>query len=223
MSRIDEIVDQLKQKLIEIDERIKETEIYQKISDKYNSLTPSGQKLARYSTAIILVFLLVFYPVSQIQFSGTLISEFEDKRNLIKDLFKTYRESNLTNVLPPAPESNELMMQIQNSLSSSQLLPNQILGVISAEPEGKMIPKNLVKHVVQVQLGQLNLRQIVDIGTQLANLSGAIKVKDVSIDASPEKNGYFNATYKIYAFNVPIVEDEPEIPKNKNNSKSVDE
>ena len=98
----------------------------------------------------------------------------------------------------------------------------------SIEPEGRMIPKNLVNHVVSVEINQLNLRQTVEIGTQIANISTSIKLKDLKMNASLGKAGYFDVTYKIYAFNVPeaIQETPPEIEVQKgkkNQAKKLDE
>lgn len=222
MSRLLELKDQLKQKSLEYFEKFKETELYQKADEKYNSLTPHGQKIARYGIALFLFFILVFYPISQLEFSKTMVAEFEVKRELLRDLFKTYRTSSLTISLPQPPAEGELVSQIQSTLASAQLLPEQIVAVAPVEPEGQFIPKKLLSSAISVQLANLNLKQAVDIGTQLANLSGSIKVKDLFMSASTEKAGYFDVTYKVYAFNVPqpIVQAAPDIePPIKNKKK----
>lgn len=226
MSRLEELQDQLKQKFQETFEKIKETELYQKLDEKYKSLSPQGQKIVRYLSAILLIFVFIFSPVSQLQMSSTFIEEFESKRELLRDMFKTYRESSVTNMMPQPPSSVELIQQIQTTLSGAQLLPQQIVSVSAIEPEGKLIPKNIINNVVSVQLATLNIRQAVDIGTQLANISGSIKVKDLLMSASHEKAGYFDVTYKLYAFNVPktVVEAAPEAPDlNKGKKKKVDD
>jgi hypothetical protein len=212
MSRLDEIRDQFKEKFSEIFEKIKETELYQTGDEKYQSLSPSGQKMARYLTAILLIFLLVFYPVSQLQVSHDFVAEFEVKRELLRDLFKTYRESSATPALPPPPQDGELVSIVQSTLSGSQLLPQQIINVAIQEPEGRLIPQKLVNSVVAVKLSSVNLRQTVEIGTQLANISASVKVKDLEMIATEGKTGYFDVTYKLYAFNVPqpIVEAMPD-------------
>lgn len=222
MSRLQEIGEQLKQKGQEYLEKIKETELYQKIDEKYGSLTPQGQKVARYGTVLVISFFLLFYPLSQLQVSSSLIAEFEAKRNLLRDLFKTYRESTMTVTLPQPPTGGSLVAQINTTLSAAQLLPEQIVSVAPIEPEGQLIPKKLVNTAVAVHLINLNLKQTVDIGTQLANISGAIKVKDLTMSAG-EKTGYFDVTYKLYALNVPqpLLEAPPEIEPPSKNKKNT--
>lgn len=226
MSRLDEVRDQFKEKFSEFAEKFKETELYQKADEKYSSLSPSGQKMARYVAAAFVVFLLVFYPMSQLQVSHEFVAEFEVKRELIRDLFKTYRESSSTPSLPIPPQGGELVSQVHSMLSSAQLLPQQILNVGVVEPEGRIIPQKLVNSVVAVQLSSINIRQAVDIGTQLANISASVKVKDLEMTATEGKTGYFDVTYKLYSFNVPqpIVEALPDLePPTKGKKKKNDE
>lgn len=226
MSRLEEIRDQLKEKFTEIFEKIKETELYQKGDEKYNSLTPSGQRITRYLSALLVVFLLVFYPVSQLQMSHEFVAEFEVKRELLRDLFKTYRESSAAPALPTPPQGGELVSQVHTMLSGAQLLPQQIVNVGVIEPEGRLIPQKLVNSVVAVQLSSVNLRQAVDIGTQLANISASVKVKDLEMSATEGKTGYFDVTYKLYAFNVPqpLVEAIPDLePPTKGKKKKANE
>jgi len=213
MSRLDEIKDQFKEKFSELADKFKETELYQKADEKYNSLSPGGQKVTRYLSALLVLFFLVFYPVSQLQMSHEFVAEFEVKRELLRDLFKTYRESSAAPSLPTPPQGGELVSQVQSMLSSAQLLPQQIINVGVVEPEGRIIPQKLVNSVVAVQLSSLNLRQAVDIGTQLANISASVKVKDLELSATEGKTGYFDVIYKLYAFNVPqpIVEALPDL------------
>lgn len=227
MSRLDELKDQLKEKFTEIFTKIKETELYQKGDEKYQSLSPSGQKITRYVSVFLMLFVLVFYPMSQLQMSHEFVAEFEVKRELLRDLFKTYRESSATPALPPPPQGGELVSQVQSLLSTAQLLPQQILNVGIVEAEGRIIPQKLVNSVVAVQISSVNIRQAVDIGTQLANISASVKVKDLEMNATEGKSGYFDVTYKLYAFNVPqpIVEaiPDPEPPAKGKKPKATDE
>ncbi len=203
MSRFEEFFEQLKAKSTEIIEKVKETESYQQLSDRYQSLTPGGQKIVKFLGIGFIVFLFLFIPLSQISTSKEFIASFEDKRNLIRDLFKTYRESNHTSRLTPAPESGQLMGSINSTLQGEQLLPEQIVSVSIGAAEGRLIPQNLMTNVIDVKLTKLNLRQVVDIGSRLSALSTSVKLKDLLMSANNEISGYFDVTYKLYSLNVP--------------------
>lgn len=209
MSRLDELKDQLKTSLQTTWERIQESEAYNQLNDKYQNLSPSGQKIAQVVTAVVLAGIVFYSPISQLQLSSELLAQFEEKRTLIRDLFKTYRESSGDLQMAPAPQAGELISTVQNSLQSSKLIPEQIVSVNTTQAEGRLIPANLQQAVVEVKLAKLNLRQIVDIGAQLANISQAVKVKDMFMQANAELAGYFDVTYKLYALKVPEPLPEP--------------
>lgn len=218
MSRLDELKDQLKTSLQTTGERIQESEAYNQLNDKYQSLSPSGQKVAQVVTAVLIAGIVFYSPISQLQVSSELLAQFEEKRTLIRDLFKTYRESSGGLQMAPAPQANELISTVQSSLQGSKLIPEQIISVNTAQAEGRLIPANLQQAVVEVKLAKLNLRQIVDIGAQLANISQAVKVKDMFMQANAELAGYFDVTYKLYALKVPEPLPEP-APEPVNNKK----
>jgi hypothetical protein len=209
MSRLDELKDQLKTTVQTTWERIQESEAYNQLSDKYQSLSPSGQKVAQGVTAFLIAAIIFYSPISQLQISSELLTQFENKRVLIRDLFKTYRDASGGLQMPPAPQASELISTIQGSLQSAQLVPEQILAVDVSQAEGRLIPTSLQQAVIEVKLAKLNLRQIVDIGAQLANISQSVKVKDMFMQANAEMAGYFDVNYKLYALKVPEPLPEP--------------
>lgn len=217
MSRLDDLKEQLKASFQTTWERIQESEAYNQLNDKYQSLSPSGQKVAQVVTAVLIAGVVFYSPISQLQISSELLAQFEDKRTLIRDLFKTYRESSGGLQMSPAPQTGDLVSSIQSSLQGAKLIPEQIVSVNPTQPEGRLIPANLQQGVVEVKLAKLNLRQIVDIGLQLANISQAVKVKDMLMQANAEMAGYFDVTYKLYALKVP--EPLPEPPPEPVNTK----
>lgn len=209
MSRLEELKDQLKSSLLSGWERIQESESYNQLSDKYQSLSPSGQKITQAITAVIIAGVVFYSPISQLQISNELMAQFEDKRTLIRDLFKTYRDSTGGLQMAPAPQVAELISTIQSSLQNAKLISEQIIAVDPSQAEGRLIPSSLQQGVVEVKLAKLNLRQVVDIGLQLANISSAVKVKDMMMQANAEMAGYFDVSYKLYALKVPEPLPEP--------------
>lgn len=224
MSRLQEIADTLKVKFSETFEKIKETEAFQQLSDRYESLTPAGQKGVRAATVLFVLFILLAVPLSQFSSSKELVTSFETKRQLIRDLFKTYRESSQTSRLMPAPDSGTLMATVNSTLQTEQLLPEQIISVSVGAAEGRLIPQNLMTSVLDVKLAKLNIRQVVDIGSRLAGLSQSVKLKDMAVAANTELSGYFDVTYKLYALNVPAAPIElPPEPETKSKKKKSDD
>ncbi|MFZ3229410.1 MAG: hypothetical protein WA160_04335 [Pseudobdellovibrio sp.] len=203
MSRLDELKDQLKTTGQRIGNSIQETEAYQKLQDRYQSLNPNSQKLVWIGGACAIAFALLFYPVSQISNSQNLMTTFEEQRTLIRDLFKTYRESSGQTSVPVPPSIESLKASLESIIATADLLPEQRIGTIEATVEGRMIPQSLVSHVLEVKLAKLNLKQIVDIGTSITSLSASVKMKDLLISAHTSDTRYYDVTYKLYSLNVP--------------------
>lgn len=221
MSRFDELTEQIKSSLQQTWNRVQESEAYTQLNDKYQSLSPSGQKIAQIVTAFFIAGIVLYSPISQLQLSSDLLTQFEEKRDLIRDLFKTYRESSGHLQMAQSPQSNELISNVQTTLQSARLIPEQIVSVAATESEGRLIPVSLQQAVVEVKLAKLNLRQVVDIGTLLSGLSRVVKVKDMLMQANAEMAGYFDVSYKLYALKVPELPPEPPPEPTQSKKKST--
>ncbi len=213
MSRLEEIKDQLKATLSRVWDVIQESESYAKLQDRYQTLNAGSQRLVWIVGILLITFVIFSYPLLQISNSQVLINSFEEKRSLIRDLFKTYRESSGQAGIPVSPTNENLKNAVETILTVANLIPEQRVGIIQASPEGKLIPASLVSHVLEVKLAKLNLKQIVDIGTSIAAISESVKLKDMLIAAHANDTRYYDVTYKLYALNVPepTLEAAPEV------------
>lgn len=230
MSALEDLTNSLKARFEQLATRIQESDTYQKLAERYQGLTPQGQRLATIVVIVSISVLVLFSPMTTYFSSEEQISMFETQRDLIKDLFKTYREANKDAGVSMPPPADMLISQITGQLQSNQLLPEQIVGVSRGSFEGRLIPEKFVRDIVHVNLAKLNLRQIVDIGNVLNRLSESVKMKDLVITARTDINGYFDVTYKMYALNIPETQISPiaeiEEPssgskrRNKDNSES---
>ena len=220
------LVDTLKASAAQSFDRFRESSLYAKGQDRYENLSPGGQKLVILGGVAALIFFLLFVPFSNFTTSHIELSQFEEKRGLIRELFKTYRESSSNQNVAVPPNPGMLRNAIESVLTRAELLPEQKQGVVPGAAEGRLIPQNLIGEVVFVNLAKLNLKQIVDIGSGIAAISNSVKMKDISIRAHALDTRYFDVTYKLYSLNVPepVAELPPEPePKAKAPAKSENE
>ncbi len=217
MSMLENIKDQFKTLAAKLGAQIQESPAYAQAQDRYDSLSPAAQKIAKALGVAFLLLLVLFYPLSNLSSSSTALQTFEEKRNLIRELFRTYRESSSASGVVVPPRFEELRMKVDSAIARAELLPEQNLGVIESSVEGKLIPSALASHVLEVKLAKLNLKQIVDIGTSLVGISESVKMKDLLIRANLQDTRYFDATYKLYSLNVP--EPPPEAPPEPESAK----
>jgi hypothetical protein len=209
MSFADNLKDSAKSAFDKTSERVRESDAYIQLQDRYQNLSPSGQKLARAAGILLILFVFLFVPLSYLSSSSQSITLFESKRELIRDLFRTYRESSSTQnvTLPPAPDS--LRAQIQAVIQRAELTPEQNIGVAESSMDGRLIPQNLISSVLDIKLMKLNLKQIVDIGSAIVAINDSVKMKDVTIIANTTDNRYYDVTYKLYSLKVPEPIPEP--------------
>lgn len=221
MSQLDNFTEQLKASGTRIGQQIQESPAYQQAQDRYESLSPSAQKLVGIVGAIFLLIVLLFYPLTKLSTSQESLALFQEKRDLIRDLFRTYREASSAPNIPVPPPAEQLRASIENAIARAELLPEQKLGVMSGTSEGRLIPASLVTAVFEVKLAKLNLKQIVDIGASLVGISESVKMKDMLINANAQDTRYYDVTYKLYSLNVPQpTPDLPPEPEPRNNRRN---
>lgn len=217
----DDLKDRIISALNSLWERIQESSTYIQLRDRYENLSPQGQKLTLAGIAVLILLIVLSIPFSYLSNSSAYVTEFEDKRNIIRELLKVTRDASDVPQLSIAPTPDRLRSQIDEMLRGRDLLPEQIQNVAIANSETDLIPKNLSQGGVQVQLGQLNLNQFLEIAHSIQSINSSVKLKDLTVRASSLDPHYFDVTMKLVALAIPeppaqMIEDEPKKPRKKN-------
>lgn len=204
----EELQDQIKEKLTEAWERVEESPTYNNLREKYETLSPNAQKGLIAGTVLFFALILLSFPYSYYSGSSTYIEEFESNRGLIRSLLKASRIASDTST-PISVLPHELKSRIQNDLSTLQLLPEQVGGVIDLDVStlgGAVAPASIKQDAVGVSLKKLNLKQVVDIGFQLQKISPSVKMVGLEVIAGSPDPHYFDALYKLVIFSMPSSE-----------------
>lgn len=220
MSQFDNVKEQFKALGTKVSQQIQESPTFAQAKDRYENLTPTAQKMFITLSVFLVVLLLFFIPLSNLSESQTTLSEFEERRNLIRELFKTYRESSAAPDVTIPPSYEGLKSSVESIIARAELLPEQNIGLSEGSPEGRLIPTSLVSNVLQVKLAKLNLKQIVDIGSSIVAISDSVKMKDLLISANRQDTRYYDVTYKLYSLKVPTPNIEPAPEPEKNSKKT---
>lgn len=221
-----DIISQIKDRIKSLWAQFEESSTYQQLMDKYEDMSPRNQKLVQIGSVVGSILLLLMIPLSNIFSSSDFVTEFEDKRDLTRDLLRTFRDANQAPNIPQPPDLGSLQTRIQAELQNLRLNPDQIKSVNESASNSQLIPEEFSKGAIEVNIANLNTRQLVDIGFQLSNLHPSVKMTDLDINASIEKPGYFNLMAKIISLKPPevtIAQAEPEEPKNRNKKAKTDE
>lgn len=211
---LDDLKDNLKNQLSQTWSHIEESAIYNQLRDRFENLSPRRQKLTLMGTGALIALLILMVPFSYFTDSSQSISDFENKRSLIREMLKASREASEAPDLPPAPPADMMRGTIEGQFKAANLLPEQMKGIQVMAADTGLIPKNLLAEGLKVNLAKLNLRQIIDISYNLQSLSPSVKMNEINITANAEDARYFDVEFHLASLAVPqmalpeIIEDD---------------
>lgn len=194
-------------------EQFQESSIYIQVKEKYENLTPVMQKVTVVGICVLLLYTVLAVPLGMYSTSHSYVTEFEDKRELIRDLLKSSREAQESPNLAVPPPIESLKAQIDSQLQTSKLLPEQNGGSEVLMDKPRIIPGNLAQGVLSVKLNKLNIRQILDLGHQFQSINTSVKMTDLVMQANTQDPRYFDVVYKLAVLSVPSFDEmaaEPE-------------
>ncbi len=200
---IDDLKDNLKSHLRQGWSRIEETSFYNQLKDRFENLSPTHQMLTMMGAGALMALMVISIPYSYYSQSTANISTYEAKRSLIRELLKVTRESSEVPDLPVAPTAEILKSNVENQLSIAHLLPEQIKAIEIISAETGLIPKNLLESGLKISLAKLNLRQIVDLGYNIQNISPSVKMNSLNISTNQEDSRYLDMEMRLVSLAVP--------------------
>ncbi len=203
MSALEDFKERLSSDLKSLAERVQESSLFVQLKDKYENLTPIQQKISVVFVSLFVLYIFFSIPLSYYSTSSDYVTEFEEKRDRIRELLKVTRDAKETPNIPVPPDMSTLRAQIQGLLESDRLIPTQIKGIENAVTTSRLIPNNLSQGTVNVSLAELNLRQLVEIAHQLQSISQSVKMTDLEITANSKNSHYFDVIYKLVVLAIP--------------------
>lgn len=212
----DDLKDQLTEQFGQVWAKIQDSSTFIALKERYENLTPPMQKTVVAASAAVAILTILSFPYGTLTESSTQLTEFEDKRGLIREMLKVSREVSQVPQLNGAMDVGALQGMIESELTRMQLLPEQIISQQATDAAGSLIPKNLISGAFSLQLSKLNLKQIIDVGYYLQAVAPNIKLEDMKLDANASDNKYFDVVFKLVAFTVPKAQEpEPEVAPGK--------
>jgi len=201
-------------------EKLIESSFFIKAKDSYNNFSPGIQKLLQVSAFVFILILIFYSPINELSTSADNLQQFSQYRKLTKELFQISRDASATvSNIPIPPDSQSLMARVKSELVQARLNPEQIKSILQSSAD-KGLPEQLNQGAVDVQLSNLNLKQIVDIGYKLQNINLSIKMQNVVIEANAKDPRYYDVTYKLAILKIPTFEPPPiEIDEPKKGNK----
>lgn len=204
----DEIKERLQEQFNALAAKIQENQAAQKLIERYQDLSPELQKAVLFGLGSLVALILFLFPWMFYSGSITQLDEFEEKKQVIRDAFHYGRMAAILPPAPPATSTIELQDSINTLLKGQQpqLLPDQIVSITPFDnfaAKSPALPINLLQSGLAISLSRLNLKQIVDIATQIQELRSTAKMVGLKVKATEENPHYFDVTIKMVLFNLP--------------------
>ncbi len=205
---LEDFKDKLQDQLAELRSKIEESPIYHSIRERYENLSPSAQRTLALSLLAGGIIFFCYIPYAYFSSSSVLVSEFNEKRSMIRQLLRASRLASQAGTVSNPPEISALQSTIMNRLARFNLLPEQSAGiniVSAAALGGSLAPAGITQEGLSVNLKQLNLKQVVDIGYDLQNLAQGVRLVGMNMSPTAADTRYFDVIFHIARFSMPGV------------------
>ena len=218
---LEELRDQLIQRAKDLGSKVQESPAFQSLKEKFDDLPSNQQKIVTVLLVLVVSFFVFSFPYENWSASSTAISEFEGRRQLIRDLLKVTKETNEMPSFPPAPELGQIKTDIEMNLQQLQLVPEQMVGINVEMPSNSpLVPLGRQEGGIKVMLKKLNLRQVVDISSKLQSMQPAVKLKNLSLDSNLQDPRYLDAVLEFVVIKVPQLSMDTSAAEPENPTKS---
>ncbi len=200
---LEDLKEQLLSLIQRLYDRLQDMPVYQQGKDRFDALSLRMQKavIIGFSTFLWLLFLLI--PYSWFAQSQDSVTVFEQRRAVVREMLKVSREASELTQIPAPPPVDSLKSDLDARLKQASLVPEQIKGLDIGGGASNLIAADRTSGSLLVNLWKLNLRQIVDVGTQLSKVSPSVKVTSLEIRANKTDGHYFDVLYKLTELAVP--------------------
>lgn len=209
--------DRLKEQWAELAAKIQETSLYNTLREKYESQTPTVQKAILGGGAALAVLFLLSFPLGYLSTSGEHMDAFKENRSLIQGLLRASRLAKEASPLPPPMDAGSLRGMVERVLHDKKLVPEQI-GEMQAIPGDifRGIPAGVIASGIAVQVKQLNLNQILDIGNTFQNLGPGTKLIGLDVVQTTGQDHYYDVILRVGNFGLPVVAEVAPEPSRRN-------
>lgn len=183
---------------------IVESSAFYFIKEKYDNLGSFYKKTIHVLIFLALACLLLYYPVSHLYSSRKNIWTFKTKKKLSQSLVELSSTTQTSSSQASAFDRDPIQF-INQKIITLEIPKNQIKAVKKSKaPTQKSVSLSLSATVktVEVEMENLNLKEVVQYGYQLEQLSKNIKLTNLRILENPTQNNYFNASYVLSFFNL---------------------
>ena len=199
----------LKEEIVNIFKNLSNTVIdssfFNFIKEKYDNLSSFYRKIFYVSGFLILACILLYYPFSHLYSSWKNMWSFNTKKKLTHELIDLSVSTQTSASRAYTPDRDPVQF-INQKIITLQIPKNQIKGVKKSKTTPPQPPTTFSMpttiQTVEVAMENLNLKEVIEYGHQLEQLSKNIKLTNLHMIENATQDNYFNVSYILSFFNL---------------------
>lgn len=189
--------------------QFQETGVYLNLKEKYDDLSPLGQKGIQVAGIIFVFLILVMTPWAWMSGSSSILESFESRKQVVRQLLQLKRDMGQAPQISTGYPTSALKSEIQAAVQQLGLTPDQIKGVeevsVASDGDSRLVPSEIQQAGVQLTVWKLNLDQFVKLSFRLQGLNPGAKLLSVDMKANSDDNHYYDIIYQVVMFSPPPV------------------
>jgi hypothetical protein len=191
------LYENLKERLKTLIAEQQETELYIRLKEKYESFPYNIQKLIKYTSAVLAVLLVMWWPMSIFFDSSDFNTQFDERRQALKDILRLQRDFATVPAPPLAPPPMSMKAALDQKAISHGVPIEQIKETIELNGNG---PANVEQKGVQYTLNHVTIRQAIDIAYDFEQTDKSFRLSDFEVLAEQQDPHFYNMKLKIINF-----------------------
>ena len=203
----DDLREQIKEQSSQLLGRIQESTAFQQFKERYDTLSPSVQKIIKTGSIALVILLGIYIPYSFYSSSYEIEETFTYNRDMTRDLLAAESEASAIGQVGQAMDGNALKSRVQSAIRGAQLQPEQLKSIRDLVPANartiKGIPPNVQRSGITVDLSNLNLNQMLEVSEKLETIDANVKVWSMDVKATESNPLYYDVQYQLVSFYLP--------------------
>lgn len=204
--KFEELKNQLLESWKNLENRLLESNSFNHLKEKYQSLNIVQQKLIKYLVVFFIFISLAYLPLSYFFSSVFNWAEFKEKQKLSLELLKMRNKIHSSSLRYSQSQLKNRIERITEKYSNQDFKIKDKRSVFSKR-------ESIYQIDFDVQLEHLNIKQAIQLGTELHTLS-QVRLNSITLDENKEFPKHYDVEYKLSGF-VPKKKSEPLTSKRK--------
>ncbi len=172
------------------------------VKEKYSTLSFLHRKIIHTTLWILVILALVYVPLKSLYHSHKKMEEFSDKRRMVQELARLFSAQKVGSSASEVVRVESFIRRGIKKLNIPDKQTGEVKKIKNPGPSAFSLPRGTRTQTLTLRLKDLNLREVIQYGYQVENLSDNLKLSGMDMEESTKKQNYFNVVYTFQFFSL---------------------